>query len=189
MLILAGTLLLSSACLGSVRQAPVSAPLQPALAQAERRQGPATGPVQETTGDRPATSEQPIAVEGAWARASLSPAGAPSATSAVYLIIRNTGPLDDTLLAAHSEVAEATELHHSSVENGVMRMQPSGPLPIPAGGQLTLEPGGLHVMLIGLRQDLSPGSELELTLTFERANDLSLRVPVRPAGAGRMHGS
>jgi copper(I)-binding protein len=64
-----------------------------------------------------------------------------------------------------------------------MRMQPTGPLPVPAGGQVRLEPGGLHIMLIGLHQDLTTDSEFVLTLTFERAGTLNLRVPVRSANS------
>ena len=104
-----------------------------------------------------------------------------SETSAVYLSIRNSGPIDDTLLDVQTDVAVAAEIHRTTAQDGVMRMGPAGPLLVPAGGTLALEPGGLHIMLIGLHQDLRPGSQVRLTLRFERAGDVEVLVPIRAA--------
>ncbi|MCC6178244.1 MAG: copper chaperone PCu(A)C [Chloroflexi bacterium] len=131
-----------------------------------------------TLADEPAAG---IAVQDAWARASLR--GMPSA---VYFVVHNNGAEADTLIGAASDVAEATEVHRSSMDNGVMRMGPAGPVTIPAGESVTLAPGGLHVMLIGLHDDLVEGTELTLTLQFEHAGSMTLTVPVRPMNATPM---
>jgi protein SCO1/2 len=139
--------------------------------------------------DKPAPSEQPVAgstgaraarpsaapgIENAWARA-----GSSSGTSAVYLTLRNGGPAEERLLGARTDAASAVELHQSSMEGGVMRMRPSGPIAIPANSEVTLAPAGLHIMLLGLRKDLTDGDQLELTLQLERAGELRLNVPIR----------
>jgi protein SCO1/2 len=117
-----------------------------------------------------------LAIESAWARA----AGR-TGTSAVYLVIRNHSSQDDALLGARSDVAETVEVHRSFMDQGMMRMEPAGRVVVPARGTLTLEPGGLHIMLIGLRRDLTEGTHLTVTLQFERAGPITVQVPVRAA--------
>ncbi len=118
-----------------------------------------------------------ISVDGAWARA----AAGPGATSAVYLTIHNGGTTDDQLVGARSDAAQMVEVHRSSMDNGVMRMSPAGPLTVPAGGDVTLEPGGLHIMLMDLPADLAEGSKIDVTLVFEAAGEVPVQVPVRSA--------
>ena len=118
-----------------------------------------------------------ISVEGAWARA----ASGAGATSAGYLKIHNTGTADDQLIGARSDAAQMVEVHRSSMDNGVMRMSPAGPVPVPAGGDVALEPGGLHIMLMDLPGDLAEGSKIDVTLVFEAAGDVPVQVPVRSA--------
>ncbi|MBS1254070.1 MAG: hypothetical protein MAG451_03126 [Anaerolineales bacterium] len=120
----------------------------------------------------PATPQ--IHVEGAWSR----PATA-GGTGAVYVTVTNEGGAADSLLGAQSEIAEAVELHETTMENDVMRMQPVSSVEVPAGGRVTFEPGGLHVMLIGLKQDLSAGDRFEITLQFEASGSVPVEVSVR----------
>jgi copper(I)-binding protein len=135
-----------------------------------------------------AASGPAIVVEGAWARAATRPSDAPGGTSAVYLTLRNEGPAEDRLLGAAGDAAVTTEVHQSTVEDGVMRMRPAGPLSIPAGGALTLQPGGIHVMLIDLRRDLTAGEQVTVTLQFERAGDVVVNAEVRPPTMPTMSG-
>ncbi|MCA0939563.1 copper chaperone PCu(A)C [Salipiger pacificus] len=117
-----------------------------------------------------------ILVEDAYARAAM-----PSApTAAVYLELRNDGAEDDVLLGASSGSAAKTMLHGSSEgAGGVMTMTAhSGGVVIPAGGSHVFAPGGDHVMLMGLTQPLETGATLGLTLTFERAGEIRIEVPV-----------
>jgi len=58
-------------------------------------------------------------------------------------------------------------------------MRPMGPVPVAAGEQVALEPGGIHVMLIRLTQPLPPGDSLAVDFQFAQAGTRSLTVPIR----------
>ncbi len=121
-----------------------------------------------------------ITVEQPWARA--TPAGA--ITGAVYMTLTNKTKDQDRLTAASSDVAAKVQIHQMSVVNGVMKMrQLVDGLAIPAGGSVTLKPGGYHVMLIGLKKQLIAGQTLPLTLTFAKAGNVSITVPIQAIGA------
>ncbi len=96
----------------------------------------------------------------------------------------------DRLIAAASPAAERVELHtHTLDAQGVARMTRIEGIEVVAGSPTELRPGGLHVMLMGLTAPLAAGDAIDLTLTFEAAGDVTLRVPVRAVGGGHMHGS
>jgi copper(I)-binding protein len=98
--------------------------------------------------------------------------------SAAYLAIRNQGPRPEALVAVESEVADTVELHDVSMAGGVMRMRTVGSVAVPAGGQVALEPGGLHVMLVGLDRALAEGDSVPLVLRFRSGRILRLTAPV-----------
>lgn len=113
-------------------------------------------------------------VSEAWARP--GPAGG---NSAAYFKLNNPTPEEDRLLGASSPVARSAELHLSEVDaNGVASMRRQDFIDIPAGWQLAFAPGGLHVMLIGLTQDLDVGDTFPLALEFEHAGTLEIQVEV-----------
>ncbi|HXX51890.1 MAG TPA: copper chaperone PCu(A)C [Xanthobacteraceae bacterium] len=121
-----------------------------------------------------------IAVEQPWARA--TPAGAQ--TGAVYMTLNNKTSAADRLTGASSDVAAQVRVHEMAVVDGVMQMrQLADGLPIPAGGSVTLKPGGYHVMLIGLKKPLVAGETFPLTLTFAKAGNISVTIPVQAMGA------
>lgn len=121
-----------------------------------------------------------IIVEQSWSRA--TPSGAK--TGAVYLTIDNKSGAPDRLTGAFSNVADKLQIHEMKVENGVMKMrQVPGGLPIPANGSVALKPGSYHVMLIGLKKPLTAGEKFVLTLTFEKAGNISVTVPVQAMSA------
>jgi copper(I)-binding protein len=101
-------------------------------------------------------------------------------TGAVYMKLVNEGREADRLVGAQTDVAEVAEIHETKVENDVMKMQllPNG-LEIPAEGEVELKPGGYHVMLIGLKQDLKEGDELSLVLEFEKSAKMTVQAMVR----------
>jgi periplasmic copper chaperone A len=106
-----------------------------------------------------------------------TPAG--TGTGAVFMTIANDGAEADTFLAAESTVASAVEIHETRNEGGVMQMrQLVDGLEIPAGETVALEPGGYHVMLIGLTADLVVGETFPLTLEFAQAGSVDVEVPV-----------
>ncbi len=126
-----------------------------------------------------AAAESPIAVENAWSRATAGGAKA----GAAFFVVENRGSNDDTLLGADAEVADSVELHTHINDSGVMRMRPVERILVPAGGQATLQPGGYHVMLIGLRAPLVEGTTFPLGLTFAHAGHITVPVTVKATGA------
>ena len=121
-----------------------------------------------------------LTVKDAWAR----PASA-GENGAAYFVIENGTAAGDTLLSVSSEIASATEVHMSmGDDNGVMSMQMQESIPVPAKDTVKFEPGGLHVMLIGLKQELKIGDEFELTLHFKNHADITLKVIVKEAMMG-----
>jgi hypothetical protein len=132
-----------------------------------------------------ATGNTAITVEQPWARA--TPGGAK--TGAVYMTLDNKSGTADRLTGVSSDVADKLQIHEMKVENGVMQMREiAGGLPIPAGGSVALKPGSYHVMLIGLKKPLTVGEKFPLTLTFEKAGNISVTVPVQAMGAAQDKG-
>jgi len=136
-----------------------------------------------------------LEIEDAWARPAMVRAtgeetgtegeeahSASGVTSAAYFTIDNRGGEFDRLIAARTEVADVVELHLSSIEDGVMRMRQVEAIEVPAGGQVHLEPGGYHLMLIGLREDLEIGDLITITLEFEVAGEELIEVEVKSQG-------
>ncbi len=100
-------------------------------------------------------------------------------TAAAWCTITNHGDTDDRLVSAKSKIAAATEIHEMAMKDGTMQMSPlPDGLVIPAGETVTLEPGGYHIMYIGLTRDLKAGDTYKLTLTFEQAGEIEVTVPV-----------
>ncbi len=127
-----------------------------------------------------------ITVGEPWARASAGKAR----NGAAYMTIRNAGAAD-RLVAASAKVSKKAELHTHIRDGDVMRMRRVDAINLDAYARTKLEPGGLHVMLMGLNAPLKEGDSFPLTLTFERAGEVTVDVPVRKAGAmgdGAMHG-
>lgn len=102
-----------------------------------------------------------------------------NALSSAYLRIENRSGQEDRLLSVTTDVAERAEVHQTIVENDVARMQHmiDGVI-VPATGVLEFRPGGLHIMLIGLKRELVPGQYVQLTLNFAVRGAISVSVPV-----------
>ncbi|TXF13024.1 copper chaperone PCu(A)C [Pelomicrobium methylotrophicum] len=124
-----------------------------------------------------------ITIADAWARAT-PPA---AQVGGAYLILKNAGS-PDKLVSASTPVAERTEFHRMSLEDGVMKMRHLPAIEVPAHGTIELKPGGTHLMLVGLKQPLKEGERFPLTLRFERSGTVELQVAVRKMGASG-HGS
>jgi hypothetical protein len=127
-----------------------------------------------------AARAQPVTVRDAWVRA---PAPGQKVAGAYMEIVART-PM--VLTGVASPAAASVELHGTSMEDGVMRMRPVGRIELPAGATVKLAPGGLHVMLVDLRQPLKPGDKVPLTLTVQRSDFASrsvftVQAEVRPA--------
>ena len=105
------------------------------------------------------------------------PPGQPN--SASFMSLHNGDSRDHALVGAESPVAKVVELHTHTMKDGMMRMRPVDRVDLPAGKKVSLQPGGLHVMLIGLKQKLQPGEEIPITLVFEDGSKAMVSAPVR----------
>jgi len=105
--------------------------------------------------------------------------------TAAYVSITNKGDRPEYLTGAGTRLATRVEIHKMEMDGDVMKMRPLGAsLEIPAGQTITLEPGGLHLMLMGLTEATKKGDTASLTLIFEHAGEIKLDVPVVSLGHG-----
>ena len=119
-----------------------------------------------------APAAEGVEVRDAWARPAEQ-----GGNGAVYFVIHSSAA--EELTRVSSDVAEAVEMHESKMNGDVMEMRQLQSIPLGAGEEVLLEPGGLHVMLVNLERDLKAGDEIEITLHFKSYQDIPLRVPVQ----------
>lgn len=126
---------------------------------------------------------QSVEVKDAWVRGTVP---AQKATGAFMDI---TGKSAARLVAAESSVAGVVEIHNMTMKDGVMRMFPVDAIDVPEGKTVKLAPGGYHVMLMALKQQMKAGERVPLKLTFElpdkRRETVELSVEVRDIAGGR----
>ncbi|MGH6853937.1 MAG: copper chaperone PCu(A)C [Aestuariivirga sp.] len=121
-----------------------------------------------------------VLVMDAFARASATP----KATSAViYISLVNHAAQADRFIAITSSSAAMAHLHDTKSVNGVISMEPVETLDLAPGQSVVMKPGGLHIMLTGLKAPLKEGESLTLELTFEKAGKIAVEVPVRSVAA------
>lgn len=119
-------------------------------------------------------------ISAPWARA--TPKGA--AVGGGYMAITNTGTTADRLIAGATNVSDKLEMHEMSMDNGVMKMRPlSQGIEIKPGETVTLQPGGLHLMFVGLKAPLKQGDTIKVTLQFDKAGKVEVDYPVAGIGA------
>lgn len=98
-------------------------------------------------------------------------------TGAGYMTLQNRGG-PDRLVAAAAAVSSAVELHSMTKDGSMMRMRRLESIELPAGATVALEPGGLHMMFVGLKAPLKAGSSFPLTLRFEKAGEAQIQVSI-----------
>jgi copper(I)-binding protein len=134
----------------------------------------------------PATAQE-IEIHDPYAR-SASPM---AKSGAAFMVIRNTGDAGDRLIGVASAAARKVELHTHRDEDGVMRMiHVEEGFALPAGGEIRMQRGGRHVMMMGLTAPFEQGATIPLTLVFETSGEITLDVPVdleRKPGHGHGH--
>ncbi|MBP7252184.1 MAG: copper chaperone PCu(A)C [Alphaproteobacteria bacterium] len=114
-----------------------------------------------------------------WARATAKGADAGS----VYVPLLNKGKTDDALVNVTTPAAASAMLHESKMVDGVSSMTMLDTLPLPVGKPVAMRPGGKHIMLMGLKQQLVEGQNFPLTLKFQHAGEATVLVMVHGAGA------
>lgn len=122
----------------------------------------------------------PLHLNAPFARATLP--NAPVAGG--FLTIVNTGSEDDRLVSVSADFARESQIHEMAMEGDVMKMRAlSDGIVIPAGETVVLEPGGLHLMFMGLEAALVEGETVPVTLTFEKAGTVTVDLHIGAAAA------
>jgi copper(I)-binding protein len=121
-----------------------------------------------------ALASDEVKVLNAWVR----PAAAGKATAAYMQIVNDKG-MDVELVEVESSAAMMNEIHKTVLENGVSQMVRINTLLIPASSTVMLKPQGIHIMLMGLKQNLKVGETISLLLVFKDGTNISLTVPVK----------
>lgn len=122
-----------------------------------------------------------LTVTGAFTRATLEGAK----VAAGYLTVTNAGSTPDHLVAATTEATPDVELHNMSVKDGMMTMAPvdAAGIEVPAGGSVSLAPGGTHIMFMNPHAPFKEGECVAVTLKFEKAGELPVQLNVGGVGA------
>ncbi len=106
----------------------------------------------------------------------------PTGSGGAFLVIHNHAGEADRLVAVGTPVARKAELHITEMEEGVMRMRHVDAVDVPAGETTALKPGGPHIMLFGVPGGLKAGDTIDITLSFERAGDVTVSAEIRALG-------
>lgn len=132
--------------------------------------------------DATVTKVGAIEILSPWARA--TPPG--QKVGAVYLVLRNTGSAPLSLTEASTPAAGEIVFHDTGVKSGFMQMQRhDGAIEIPPGGEVELKPGGLHLMLVGMRQILGVGTAFPVSLGFSDGTKATVEAAVWDVGMMR----
>ena len=124
-----------------------------------------------------AAQTKTVEITNAWARATPGKA----ANGAAYLTL--TAAAADRLIGVSTPVANKAELHRMTMDGTVMKMRQIPEVDLPAGQPVTLKPGAIHVMLVGLTEPLKAGQSFPLTLHFAKAGTEVVNITVEPVGA------
>lgn len=122
-----------------------------------------------------------ITVEDAWIRATVPQQKVTGAFMQLNAV------QDSRLVEVRSPVAKTVEIHEMSMDKDVMKMRAVTGIDLPAGKPVELKPGGFHIMLMGLTQQMKEGARVPLTLIVEskdkKRSSVEIKVPVRPLAA------
>lgn len=124
-----------------------------------------------------------IEVQDAYVRA--TPPGLPN--SAAFMTVKNTTSSDIAIVKASSSVADAVELHTHDMKNGVMKMYQVPKIDVDHNSHTMLEPGGYHIMLIGLHNPLKKGETVTLTLELSNGETKTITAPIKSVMGGMKH--
>ena len=129
-------------------------------------------------------AEKGIEIHSAWMR----PAGQ-GENGAVYFVIHNHSSEVDELIGLSSDIAAAVEMHESKMSGDIMQMKQVESIVLEAFAEIEFAPGGLHIMLVDLQQDVRAGDEIEVVLLFKNFEDIKILATVRETAAPEDHPS
>lgn len=118
-------------------------------------------------------SHHTLTVSDVWARKTRR-----TMSAAVYMTLKNDTEKMDTLLSVETPQAEMATLHLSSETDGIMRMEEQESVALQPGSTISFAPGGYHIMMMRLASPLKEGDVFPMTLSFERAGDVTVYVTV-----------
>jgi copper(I)-binding protein len=130
-----------------------------------------------TLAAQPAT----VTVHDAWVR---EPGGSRKVTAG-FLVIENAGAAKRAIVSASTDAAETVELHEMVRDGAMMRMAPVKTIDVPANGKTELKPGGLHLMIFGLKKQPVAGDTIRFTLTLDDGTTTAVAAQVRKMGGMR----
>lgn len=104
-----------------------------------------------------------------------------------YLTIENTSASADKLTSASFAKSQSVQIHEMKMDGNKMLMRDIGSLVIPANGKVELKPGGYHLMLMGLTEPLKAGDTITVTLQFEKAGKVVIKMPVKMIQSSHQH--
>ncbi|MFK4789390.1 copper chaperone PCu(A)C [Microbacterium sp. ZW T5_56] len=140
-----------------------------------------TAPAGTTTSDSASQAATPLTLTDAWTKSAKT-----GDMTAAFGTLTNDGDTDLTVSSAvvtlsGAAAASEIELHETVMDaSGNMTMRPiDGGFTVPAHGSLVLEPGGNHIMLMGLTADLVAGDEVSITLALTDGSTLTVEAPVK----------
>lgn len=106
----------------------------------------------------------------------LAPPNAPA--TAAFMVIRNAGDKDVKVVRADNPASKVTELHTHLNEGGIMKMRQVPAIEIKAKSEVKLQPGGLHVMLIDMKNAMKEGDVVPITLTLDDGSSKQVEARV-----------
>lgn len=122
-----------------------------------------------------------VTVKDSWVR------GTTPAQKATGAFMELTSSDEAVLVSASSPAAGVVEIHTMKMDNGVMKMRPVPNLDLPAGKAVKLQPGGNHVMLMDLKQQMKKGDVVPITLKVEgrdkKVQTIEVKAEVRDLAA------
>lgn len=103
-----------------------------------------------------------------------------------YVTIENAGKADDRLISVSSTRADRMEVHEMAMQDGVMKMRKlNDGLPLPAGQNIELKPGGNHLMFFGIEKPFTEGETIPVEFTFEKAGKITVDLITTPAASAQ----
>jgi copper(I)-binding protein len=131
----------------------------------------------------PLVNAQSVQIKDAFARAT-NPG---QSVGGGYLTIDNPNDTADKLIGVTFAKASSVQIHEMKMEGDRMMMRDIGSLSIPAKSKVELKPGGYHLMLMGLKEPLNDGDVISISLQFEKAGKVDVKMPVKALPQSHMH--
>ena len=129
----------------------------------------------DSAASTPSPSPAAVSFDETWVKA------ADTGMTAGFGVLSNSSDGNITLVSAVSPAAPTMELHEMAMtDSGMVMRQKDGGFVVPAGESLTLEPGGLHLMFMGLTAPIKAGDEVPITLTFDDGSTLKVMSVAKP---------